>query len=74
MNSQTTDPASTFCSKIVQYDNEKYALLVMGIDAINHEIQFHGKEAKMNANRAQRLMQAMIRSIGGEFVVVTQNG
>lgn len=72
MNFQSIDPAKTFHSTIVQYGEEEFGLMVMGIQGINHEIRFHGKEGKINANRAQRLMQAMIRSIGGEFVVVTQ--
>lgn len=72
MNVEINDPTKTFHSTIVEYGKAEYGLMVMGFDAINNEIRFHGKEAKMNANRAQRLMQAMIRSIGGEFVVVNE--
>ena len=70
MNFESIDPTKTFYSTIVQYDDEQYGLSIMGFDAIHHEIGFEGKKAKMNANRAQRMIQAMIRSIGGEFVVV----
>lgn len=72
MNFELTDPTKTFHSTIVEYDQNEYRLLVMGFDAIKHEIRFHGKEAKINANRAQRMIQAMIRSIGGEFKVVEE--